>query len=86
MYTESPPFDSSAHEGNSNSFLQQPQSSFVQRINHLEKRKSMEVSIPGTNPMDAMFAHQDCGMGVVQEVAGQMGKLGKDLSGDLGMP
>ena len=46
----------------------------------------MEVGVPGTNPVNAMFAHEDCGMGVMQEVAGQMGKFGKDLPRYLGVP
>lgn len=45
----------------------------------------MEVGVSGTNPPNAVFAHEDCGVGVVQEVAGQMGKFGKDLSGHLGV-
>ena len=65
---------------------QPPQSSFGQGIDHLEKGKSMEVGVAGANPPNAVFAHEDCGMGVMQEVAGQMGKFGKDLSSHLGVP
>jgi hypothetical protein len=46
----------------------------------------MEVGIPGTDLANAMFAHEDCGMGVMEEVAGQMGKFGKDLASHLGVP
>ncbi len=46
----------------------------------------MEVGVSGANPANTMLAHQDCGMGVMQEVAGQMGKLSKDLSCHLGVP
>ena len=46
----------------------------------------MEVGVAGANPPNAVFAHEDCGVGVVQEVASQMGKFGKDLSGHLGVP
>ena len=46
----------------------------------------MEVGVAGANPPNAVFAHEDCGMGVMQDVARQMGKFGKDLSGYLGVP
>ncbi len=46
----------------------------------------MEVGVPSANPPNAVFAHEDCGVGVMQEVAGQMGKFGKHLSGHLGVP
>ena len=46
----------------------------------------MEIGVTGTNPTYAVFTHEDCGMGVMQEVAGQMGKFGKDLSRHLGVP
>ncbi len=46
----------------------------------------MEIGVSGANAADAMFAHEDCGMGVMQEVAGQMGKFRKDLSGNVGVP
>jgi len=45
----------------------------------------MEVGVPGANPANAVFAHKDCRMGVMQKVASQMGKFGKDLSGHLGV-
>lgn len=65
---------------------QPPQSSFGQGIDHLDEGKPMKVCVPGANPPNAVFAHQDCGVGVMQEVAGQVGKFGKDLSGHLGVP
>ena len=46
----------------------------------------MEVGVPRANPPNAVFAHEDRGMGVMEEVAGQMGKLGKDLPCHLGVP
>jgi len=46
----------------------------------------MEVGVPCANPANAVFAHEDCGMGVVEEVARQMRKFCEDLSGHLGMP
>ena len=65
----------------------QPQRSlFGQGIDHLDEGKLMEVGVPGANPPDAVFAHEDRGVGVMQDVASQMGKFGKDLSGHLGVP
>ena len=46
----------------------------------------MEVGVPGTNPPDAVFAHEDCGMGVMEDVARQVRKLGKNLSSHLTVP
>ena len=46
----------------------------------------MEIGVPGANPANAVFAHEDCGTGVMEEVAGQMRKFRKDLSGHLGVP
>ena len=65
---------------------QPPQFSFIQRVNHLEKREAVEVGVASANPANAMFTHEDCSMGVMQHVAGQIRKLGKDLCGHLDMP
>jgi len=46
----------------------------------------MEVGIPGTDLANAMFAHEDCGMGVMEDVARQVRKLGKNLSSHLTVP
>ncbi len=46
----------------------------------------MEVGVPGANPANAMFAHEDSSMGVMEEVAGQVRKLRKNLSGHFGVP
>ncbi len=46
----------------------------------------MEVGVAGTNPANAMFAHQDGSVGVMEQVAGEMRKLGKDLSSYLSVP
>ena len=45
----------------------------------------MKVGVAGTNPANAVFAHKNCGMGVMEQVAGQMRKFCEDLSGHLGM-
>jgi len=46
----------------------------------------MEVGVPGADPANAVFAHEDCGVGVMEEVAGQVRKLRKDLSSHLSVP
>jgi len=46
----------------------------------------MEISVPGTNPANPMFAHEDCSVGVMEEIAGQEGKVRKDLSSHLSVP
>ena len=49
--------------------------SSLQWINHVDERKTMKVRIAGHNASDAVFAHQDGGMGIVQDVALQIGQL-----------
>lgn len=56
-----------------------------QRIDHIEKWEAMEISIPRANLLDAMLAHQDCGMTVMEEIAGQVRQFGKYLGGNVGM-
>ena len=38
----------------------------LQRINDFYKRKTMEVVIAGTDPQDAVLAHENGGMSVVE--------------------
>ena len=45
--------------------------SFGQRIDDLDKCKSMEVGVAGANPANAVFAHEDRGMRTMQQVAGE---------------
>ena len=56
------------------------------RVDHFEKRKAMEVGVSGTNPANTMFAHQDGGVGVMEQVAREMRKLGKQLPSHLRVP
>ena len=46
----------------------------------------MEVGVSGTNPANTMFAHEDCGVGVMEQVAREMRKLGKQLPSHLRVP
>lgn len=43
----------------------------------------MEIRITGANPPDAMFAHEDRGTRIVEDVASEVRKFGKDLCGHL---
>ena len=44
-------------------------------IDDTEKRKSVKVGVPGTDPADAMLAHQHRGVQVVEQIAGYVGQL-----------
>src|ERR1700730_17893949 len=55
------------------------------RIDHFEKWKLVEVGIPGADSPDPMLAHQNSRMRVVEQVAGEMWQLGKNLTGDIGV-
>ena len=45
----------------------------------------MEVRVSRADPANAMFAHEDCGMRVMEDIASQMGKFSEDLCGHLSM-
>jgi hypothetical protein len=42
------------------------------RINDLQKRELMEIRITGADLPNAMFAHENCRMRVMQQITGQM--------------
>ena len=45
----------------------------------------MEIRIAGTDLPNAMFAHEDCCMRVMQQITGEMRKFQNDLSSDIGV-
>jgi len=55
----------------------------MQRIDDFKKGKLVEVCVPRANSPDSMFAHEDCGMRVVDEIPCQVGKLFDDLRSDF---
>jgi len=57
----------------------------LKRINHLKKRKSVEIGIARANAPDSMLAHKNCRMRVVKQIAGQVWQFRNDLSGDIGV-
>ena len=64
---------------------QPPQFSFIQRVNHLEKREAVEVGVPSANPANAMFTHEDCGMRVVDEITRKVRQFRNDLFDNIRM-
>lgn len=46
----------------------------------------MEVRIPGADPADAMFAHQDRSVGIMEQVSREMRQLRESLFCHLGVP
>ena len=55
------------------------------RINNLKKREPMEISVPSAYAADPVFTHEDSRVGVVEEIACEMGKLRKDVRCHLGV-
>jgi len=58
----------------------------LQRVNDFHKRKAMEVRIAGTDSPDAVLAHENGGMRVIEQIARQMRKLPDDLCGHIRVP
>ena len=58
----------------------------LHRVNDVYKRKAVEVGIPSTHPPDAVLAHENGGMRVMEQVACQMRKLPDNLRGHVGVP
>src|SRR5262249_11712422 len=57
----------------------------LKRINHLEEWELMEIGIPGTDSSDPVFAHENSGMRIVDQIAGEVRQLQNDLFGDIGV-
>jgi hypothetical protein len=57
----------------------------LKRINHLEEWELMEIGIPGTDSSDPVFAHENSGMRIVDQIAGEVRQLQNDLFGDVGV-
>lgn len=56
------------------------------RIKHGDKREAMEVCIESVNLPNPVFAHQDSGMDIVQDVAAQMRHCSHNFAQDRQMP
>ena len=57
----------------------------LKRINHLKERELIEIGIPGANPSDPVFAHENSRMRIVEQIAGEVRQLQNDLFGDVGV-
>ncbi len=58
----------------------------ARRVDHLQERKPAEIGVARADARHAMFAHQDRGVGVVDEIARKPGKLGDNSRCDGGVP
>jgi hypothetical protein len=54
-------------------------------IDHFEKRELIEIGVAGANSPDAMFAHKNGGMCVVEQIAGKVRQLQNNLFGNVGV-
>ena len=46
----------------------------------------MEVGVAGADAADTVFAHENCGMGVMKKVTRKVGELLEHLVGHVGVP
>ena len=56
------------------------------RVNGLEEGKTMEIGVRGVDSPDPVLLHEDCRLGVIEEVAAQERRLFHDNGRDLGVP
>lgn len=50
------------------------------RVNDLEEWEPVKIRIAGTNPTNTMFAHQDCSVTIMKQVASHVRQLPEYLS------
>ena len=55
------------------------------RIDDFQKRELVEISISGTNLPNAVLTHENCGVSIVEQIAGDVWQLENDFAGDIGM-
>ncbi len=55
-------------------------------VQRLEKSKPVEISIPRVNPPDPVLPHQYGGLGLLHQVAAQVGDFLDDAGSHLGVP
>jgi len=56
-----------------------------QGIDYFEERELIEIGIARANSSDAVFAHENGGVCVVEQIAGKMRQLQNNLFGDVGV-
>lgn len=57
----------------------------LKRIDDFQKRELIEIGVPGTDLPDAMLAHENCGVSIVNQIADDVWQLENDFAGDVGM-
>lgn len=57
----------------------------MHRVHDLKKIEALKIRIPRADAAYAVFAHQYCGVRIVDQVSRYIWKLRDDLAGDLGM-
>jgi|SRR6516164_4268717 hypothetical protein len=55
------------------------------RIDHFKERKLAEIGITGTDSVDTVFAHENCGVRVMHEITREVGQFSDDFVGDVGV-
>jgi hypothetical protein len=56
------------------------------RIDNFQKLELIEIGIPSADPPNAVLAHENCRVRIVQQVAGEVRQLQNDLFGDVSVP
>ena len=54
-------------------------------IDHFEEWELIEIGVAGANSPDAVFAHKNGGVRVVEQIAGEVRQLQNNLLGDVGV-
>ena len=57
----------------------------LHRVDYLDEREAVEIAVAGADAADAVLAHEDGDMRVVNEIPGEIGNLGNDRLDDFGM-
>ena len=56
-----------------------------QGINDFQERELIEICIAGADLSDAVLAHENCRVRIVEQIAGKVRQLHNELAGDVGM-
>ena len=55
------------------------------RIDDFQEHELIEIGIPGADSPDAVLAHENCGVRIVQQIASKVRQLQNHFAGDIGM-
>ena len=56
-----------------------------QRIEDFHKRELIEIGIAGADLPDAVLAHENCRVSIVEQITGEVRQLRNEFAGDVGM-